>query len=398
LVDIHATQGGKDPQQNAFFRRFLTEDANRPPSPLVRIYPEHIENASSKTDSPSKKEKISLDDFELVKVIGKGSFGKVTLVRKKTDQKLFAMKVLSKPNIIKRKQVEHTKTERRVLGTINHPFIVRLHYAFQTEEKLYFVLDYAAGGELFFHLTRMKKFPEATTRFYCAEITLALDAIHAHDVVYRDLKPENILLDGEGHIKLVDFGLAKEGVTDAAEGAHSLCGTPEYLSPEVLDRQGHGFAVDWWNLGMVTYEMLTGLPPWYTTDREKLFEALRSAPLKFPLSVNRTAALFIQALLNRNPVDRLGANGGKEVKSHAFFSTIDWDALYNRQIKPPFDPMKNSQNEEDTTNFEREFTGMPLRSIDETGGRGKNDKATDFLNFTYEEESKFEALREARKK
>jgi serine/threonine protein kinase len=127
---------------------------------------------------------VSLEDFELVRVIGKGSFGKVTLVRKKNDQKLYAMKVLSKPNIIKRKQVEHTKTERRVLGTINHPFIVRLHYAFQTEEKLYFVLDYAAGGELFFHLSRMKKFTESTTRFYCAEITMALDALHLHVIFF----------------------------------------------------------------------------------------------------------------------------------------------------------------------------------------------------------------------
>ena len=173
----------------------------------------------------------------------------------------------------------------------------------------------------------MKKFPEHLTRFYCAEIALALDCLHSNDIVYRDLKPENILLgktnttpfsrnvtysltyqlDGEGHIKLADFGLAKEGVSEAAEGAHSLCGTPEYLSPEVLDRQGHGTAVDWWNLGMVTYEMLTGLPPWYTTDREKLFDRLRHAPLKFPFYVNRPAASFIQALLNRNPIERLGS-------------------------------------------------------------------------------------------
>jgi serine/threonine protein kinase len=140
----------------------------------------------------------------------------------------------------------------------------------------------------------MKKFPEHMARFYSAEITLALDTMHEHGVVYRDLKPENILLDGEGHIKLADFGLAKEGVHEAAEGAHSLCGTPEYLSPEVLDRQGHGTAVDWWNLGMVLYEMLTGLPPWYTTDRDKLFERLRSAPLKFPFYVSRPAASIIQ--------------------------------------------------------------------------------------------------------
>lgn len=405
LIEMHATHvGAKDPQTNIHYRRFLTADANRPPPGLTRIYPEHIQPAPSKVDDDDddaqSKSKIGIDDFTLVKVIGKGSFGKVTLVKKKTgSNKLYAMKVLKKSNIVKRKQVEHTKTERRVLGSINHPFIVRLYYAFQTEDKLYFVLDYAAGGELFFHLSRVKKFPEATARFYCAEITLALDAIHAHHVVYRDLKPENILLDGEGHIKLVDFGLAKEDVQDAAEGATSLCGTPEYLSPEVLDRQGHGYAVDWWNLGMVTYEMLTGLPPWYTTNREKLFASIRSAPLKFPMSVNRTAALFIQALLNRNPLQRLGANGGAEVKAHPFFASMDWDALYRRQITPPFDPMRN-QNEEDGKNFESEFTNMPVVSVDaaDTSGnsrqtpRDTREPSDTFLNFTYEEESHLDSL------
>ena len=299
--------GGKDPQFHPYYRQFLTEGANRPPHPLVRVYPSvtegHGSNAEGKDDGggslgagQAKAAKVNLDDFELVRVIGKGSFGKVTLVRKKSDAKLYAMKVLAKQNIIKRKQVEHTRTERNVLGKLNHPFIVKLHYAFQTEAKLYFVLDYAAGGELFFHLSRMKKFPEHMARFYSAEITLALDTMHDHGVVYRDLKPENILLDGEGHIKLADFGLAKEGVHEAAEGAHSLCGTPEYLSPEVLDRQGHGTAVDWWNLGMVLYEMLTGLPPWYTTDRDKLFERLRGAPLKFPFYVSRPAASIIQVI------------------------------------------------------------------------------------------------------
>ena len=196
--------------------------------------------------------------------------------------------------------------------------------------------------------------------------------------------------------------MAKEGVNEAAGGAHSLCGTPEYLSPEVLDRQGHGTAVDWWNLGMVTYEMLTGLPPWYTTDREKLFEALRSAPLKFPISVNRTAALFIQALLNRNPNERLGSRGGAEVKAHAFFNSIDFDQLYRREVSPPFDPCRN-KDESTSSNFEKEFTNMPLHSIDE--GSGANSRAAQlqkdaagdgpqFLNFTFEEESRMESLRD----
>jgi len=206
----------------------------------------------------------------------------------------------------------------------------------------------------------------------------------------------------QGHVKLVDFGLSKTGVHDAAMGASSLCGTPEYLSPEVLDRQGHGCAVDWWNLGMVAYEMLTGLPPWYTTNREKLFQSIRSAPLKFPMSVNRTAALFIQALLNRNPLQRLGANGGREVREHAFFSPIDWDALYSRNTTPPFNPTRN-QSELETANFEREFTNMPvsmdascppvdLDLLGETDPRDRRLCSDTFLNFTYEEESHLESL------
>jgi len=176
----------KDPQTNSHFRGFLTEDANCPPfrmaSGSADLDADSKVSQSSRLDDKIKaaksRPKVGVDDFDLVRVIGKGSFGKVTLVRKKSDGKLFAMKVLSKPNIVRRKQVEHTRTERRVLGTINHPFIVKLHYAFQTHAKLYFVLDYAAGGELFFHLSRMKKFPEHITRFYCAEITSALDALH----------------------------------------------------------------------------------------------------------------------------------------------------------------------------------------------------------------------------
>lgn len=216
------------------------------------------------------------------------------------------------------------------------------------------------------------QFPEHMARFYAAEMTLALGCLHERGIIYRDLKPENILLDSEGHVKLADFGLAKEGVVDASSGANSLCGTPEYLSPEVLDRQGHGTAVDWWNLGMVTYEMLTGLPPWYTTDRQKLFERLRRATLKFPFYVSRPAASIIQGMLTRDPStsllfprnikpllticavlccavcvltwialdERLGANGVEEIKAHPFFAAVDWVALYERRITPPFNPCR----------------------------------------------------------
>ncbi len=217
-------------------------------------------------------------------------------------------------------------------------------------------------------------------------------------------------------MKLADFGLAKEDVTDAAEGAHSLCGTPEYLSPEVLNRQGHGIAVDWWNLGMVCYEMLTGLPPWYTTDRDKLFDRLKNAPLKFPFYVSRPAASLISKLLNRSPNDRLGSQGSWQVTQHPFFSTIDWDALYYREIPPPLDPCRNGE-ELSSENFEKEFTNMALYSVDEGQGNGKSSGASHnlssgspsngkrdvgndetFLNFTFDEQSAFEGLRDVRRR
>ena len=190
--------------------------------------------------------------------IGKGSFGKVILVRRKVDNTLYAMKVLQKLNIMKRNQVEHTKTERSVLGRIDHPFIVGMKFAFQSHDKLYFVLDYCAGGELFFHLGKEGKFSEERSRLYAAEIALGLQYLHGFDVIYRDLKPENVLLTHDGHIRLTDFGLSKEGISHNIHGTKSFCGTPEYLAPEILNRSGHGRGVDWWSLGALLYEMLCG--------------------------------------------------------------------------------------------------------------------------------------------
>ncbi|GMH53907.1 hypothetical protein TrRE_jg1631 [Triparma retinervis] len=374
-------RGSKDPQTSSNYRKFLTQMANQPPFPMERSASRSSAPAESKDEVDHK---VNIDDFKLIKVIGKGSFGKVTLVEHKASGSMYAMKVLKKANVVKRKQVEHTRTERRVLGGVNHPFIVHLHYAFQTDSKLYFVLDYCPGGELFFHLSRMKKMPEHMARFYTAEITLALECLHEKGIVYRDLKPENILLDEIGHVKLADFGLAKEGIDSTVEGAKSLCGTPEYLSPEILDRKGHGTASDWWNLGMVLFEMLTGLPPWYTTDRQKLFDSLRHAPLEFPYHVSRTAQSIIRGMLTRDPSERLGGKvGAEELKTHAFFAAVDWEALYDRRLMPPFNPCSKSDGK-DTANFEREFTNMPTQSVDVVGRQNRAASDT-FQGFTFEE-------------
>lgn len=320
---------------------------------------------SSSTTKLQPTKKVSLDDFEMLQVLGRGSFGKVVLSVKKTGRDvgtLFAMKILKKNYVVVKKQVEHTLTERSVLGKMNHPFIVKLHYAFQNEKKLYFVLDFCPGGELFFHLGREGRFSEERTRFYAAEITLALGHLHANGVVYRDLKPENILFDARGHIKLADFGLSKEGIESGFQGSNSFCGTPEYLAPEVLNRTGHGTAVDWWSLGALLYEMLTGLPPWYSQDRNKLFAGIRQAPLKFPPEVSVLARSILGDLLKREVLERLGTQGVEQVKRHPFFASMDFVALYELRIPPLFVP--KLMDATDTNNFETNFTRLPVHSAD----------------------------------
>jgi serine/threonine protein kinase len=344
---------------------------------------------------------VALTNFELLKVLGKGSYGKVILVRKKCGHDagaLYAMKVLKKEHVMKKKQVAHTKTERSVLGTIRHPFIVRLHYAFQTGEKLHFVLDYCSGGELFFHLQKHGRFPPKLALFYTAELSLALGELHSHGIVYRDMKPENILLDDVGHVQLADFGLSKEGIKSGEKGTRSFCGTPEYLAPEVLERKGHGFAVDWWALGALLYEMITGLPPWYSRDRQKMFASIRAAPLVFPGYVVGDLKEFITEFLVRDPKQRLGGRGEDviEVRDHLIFRFVNWDALLRRETKPPWKPPATNSfmNSYDTSNFETSFTNLPVQSLgsslpNELNRVERAQSATNgaFEGFTYVDES-----------
>jgi len=329
--------------------------------------------------------RVNLNDFDQIRVIGKGSFGKVILVKKKNAEKYYAMKVLIKDNIMRKNQVEHTKTERRVLEQIDHPFIVKLHYAFQTTDRLYFILDFCAGGELFFHLSKLRRLNEKLARLYSAEIVLALGHLHSRGIIYRDLKPENILLSSDGHIKLADFGLAKQ-LNNGIQQATSLCGTPEYLPPEILDHKGYGYAVDWWNLGMVLYEMLTGLPPWYTTDQTKLFERIRKAKLTFPSWVSSQAGDIIRKFLHRVPDQRLGGvRDVDEVKEHIFFSSIDWEMLYRKEIEPGYMPCAVNNNK-DVSNFSKEFTNMAISIDEHKSFRDQNI----FENFTFYPETGFQ--------
>nr|XP_032834147.1 ribosomal protein S6 kinase alpha-3-like isoform X2 [Petromyzon marinus] len=302
-------------------------------------------------------ERADASHFELLKVLGAGSFGKVFLVRKVTGSdkgQLFAMKVLKKATLKVRDRVR-TKMERDILVDVNHPFIVRLHYAFQTEGKLYLILDFLRGGDLFSRLSKEVMFTEEDVKFYLAELALALNHLHGVGIIYRDLKPENILLDEVGHIKLTDFGLSKEAI-DHEKKAYSFCGTVEYMAPEVVNRRGHGHAADWWSLGVLMFEMLTGTLPFQGRDRKETMAMILKAKLGMPQFLSSDAQSLLRNLFKRNPTNRLGAgpDGVGEIKRHPFFSTIDWNKLYRKEIHPPFKPAVGKAD--DTRCFDPEFT------------------------------------------
>lgn len=348
-----------------------------------------------------KYEKPSIQMFlPLLRVLGKGSFGKVVLVQKQRGEeqnRLFAMKILKKTHLMRRGQIERTRTERKVLAVVDHPFIMKLHYAFQTPDELFLVLDYCAGGELFFHLSRYRRFREEWTRFYCAELLMALAHLHSKGIIYRDLKPENVLLDAEGHVKLGDFGLAKRGIRHPYRGATSMCGTPEYMAPEILQNLGHGFCADYWGLGMMTYEMMTGLPPWYTTDRNLLYQRLRSAPLQIPNSFSPQISSCIISLLQRDPRRRLGVRGPRSVIGHDFFRGLNFREVLYRQVKPPIRPTegwRDSRLDTITSNFQNEFTDSNVHSVDidkdaDSGNEAEFEEELNentFVGFTFDED------------
>uniref|UniRef100_A0A8C1PN97 Ribosomal protein S6 kinase n=1 Tax=Cyprinus carpio TaxID=7962 RepID=A0A8C1PN97_CYPCA len=302
-------------------------------------------------------EKADPSQFELLKVLGQGSFGKVFLVRKLTppdNNQLYAMKVLRKATLKVRDRVR-TKMERDILADVNHPFVVKLHYAFQTEGKLYLILDFLRGGDLFTRLSKEVMFTEEDVKFYLAELALGLDHLHGIGIIYRDLKPENILLDEEGHIKLTDFGLCKEAI-DHEKKAYSFCGTVEYMAPEVVNRQGHTHSADWWSFGVLMFEMLTGSLPFQGKDRKETMSLILKARLGMPQFLSTEAQSLLRALFKRNPTNRLGSepDGAEEIKRHSFFITIDWNKLFRREINPPFKPAV--ARPDDTFYFDSEFT------------------------------------------
>ncbi|KAF2191019.1 Pkinase-domain-containing protein [Zopfia rhizophila CBS 207.26] len=315
----------------------------------------HLRINFHKTD----KKHYGPEDFEILKLIGKGTFGQVFQVRKRDTRRIYAMKVLSKKVIVQKKEVAHTLGERNILvrtAMAESPFIVGLKFSFQTPTDLYLVTDYMSGGELFWHLQREGRFHEARAKFYIAELILALQHLHEHNIVYRDLKPENILLDAKGHIALCDFGLSKANITENAT-TNTFCGTTEYLAPEVLlDEHGYTKMVDFWSLGVLVFEMCCGWSPFYAEDTQQMYKNIAFGKVRFPRDALSTEGRnFVKGLLNRNPKHRLGATrDAEELKAHPFFADIDWDALSKKNVVPPFKPKLKS--ELDVSNFDPEFT------------------------------------------
>ncbi|KAK7886776.1 hypothetical protein WMY93_026397 [Mugilogobius chulae] len=300
-------------------------------------------------------------DFDYLKLIGKGSFGKVLLARHRTQGGYYAVKVLQKDLIVKRREQRHVMVERSVLlKGLEHPFLVGLHFSFQTPNTLYFVLDYVNGGELFFHLQREGSFPEARSSFYAAEMALALGYLHSLKIVYRDLKPENILLDRDGHVMLTDFGVS---------------------GPEVLLGQPYSPAVDWWSLGSVLFEMLFSLPPFYSQNKAAMFENILHAPLKVPSGASKAARSLLKGLLDRDVTARVGGSSDMaELQEHPFFAAIDWDDLLAKKIKPPFIP--NVSGPCDVCYIDPEFTLQPVPAS--VNGRTQPGGATEvFHGFSY---------------
>jgi protein kinase A len=290
-----------------------------------------------------------LSDFDMKETLGTGTFGRVRLCKHKASGKYVAIKCLKKAEILRMKQVEHIMAEKTILSEVRHPFIVNMLKTFQDEKRLYIVLEYVCGGEVFTHLRKAGKFPNDVGKFYSAEIVLAFDHLHTMNIIYRDLKPENLLLDQGGHIKITDFGFAKK----VPERTFTLCGTPEYLAPEIIQSKGHGRAVDWWALGILIYEMLVGYPPFFDESPFRIYEKILEGKIQFPKWVDARAKDLIKGLLTTDHTKRLGTlkRGVADIKGHKWYSGVDWDVLMAKKIPAPI-PVR-VQADGDSRYFER---------------------------------------------
>ena len=343
-------------------------------------------NNNTDTDDQALNVKVTYNDFEPIKLLGRGSFGEVLLVRLKANKKVYAMKILSKNMLKLKKQEFHTKTERDLMVKINCPFIVNIKSAFQDSTKLYMVSEFMQGGDMFFHMHdgQIVIFNNEKTKFYILELVLAIEFLHKKNMIYRDLKPENILLDEKGHVKLTDFGLSKI-LDEDNEKTFTICGTPQYLAPEVLLKKGYDKAVDWWSLGCVMYEMLCGRLPFCIKRGMKLSQKIYEKGVEYPINITKEAKDLIEKLLVVDPQKRLGQgpNGSEEIKNHAFFKGVNWNDALKKKIKPPFIP--KLKNDTDLRYFDTMFTDEPINGPQRKNTNRDRDRepSNDYNGFTY---------------
>ncbi|XP_066532450.1 protein kinase C, eta, b isoform X2 [Hoplias malabaricus] len=302
--------------------------------------------------------KVGLEDFTFLQVLGKGSFGKVMLARMNSDEKVFAVKILKKDVILQDDDVESTMIEKRVLSLAHHhPYLTHLYYCFQTTDRLFFVMEFVNGGDLMFHIQKSRRFEETRAQFYAAEVTSALIFLHSKGIIYRDLKLDNVLLDKDGHCKLADFGMCKEGILNGVRTG-TFCGTPDYIAPEIIQEEQYSVSVDWWAMGVLLYEMLSGHAPFEAETEDELFECILREEVIYSAWLSNEAEDILKGFLTKDPTIRLGCiertGGEKAVTSHPFFKEIDWEKLEKRELEPPFKPRIKSS--EDVNNFDPDFT------------------------------------------